>query len=111
MTLPNVPVGRVAETRFRDFARDLMRRTEPEPARPTKTIIAPGDEPAGLRAAEATETMPLTGGWSLTSDHLGSLWLTHTDGSRQLLAVRTTPAPSEPTANEPTEGEGDDQHG
>lgn len=115
MTLPLPPYGRVAETRFRDVMREIVRSTQPQPARPTKTIVPPEPAPAGLRAAAdgpPPETMPLIGGWSLSTDTAGALWLTHTDGSRQLLAARTTPAPPEstsPTTTEPTEG--DDQHG
>lgn len=111
----NMPVGRVFSTSARDFNRAIIRGAAGGPARPTKTVappsmfMAPGSFAASFAAfaeggdtgqdaeAATADVMPLVGGWSLTTDGNGSLIALHEDGSRQLLAARTVPAPEKDT--------------
>ena len=105
MSQVQLPTGRVAQTAQRDLTRALLRAADPGPVRPTKTVAAPSGfaAPMALMAfaamapedggtGPATETLPLVGGWSLTTDESGALIAQHDDGSRQVLAVRTVPA-------------------
>lgn len=102
----NLPQGRVFDTAARDLNRALIRAADPGPARPTKTVAPPAgfvavSAPLTALAAPAegdgtgteSQTMPLVGGWSLTTDTSGSLIALHEDGSRTVLAARTVPAP------------------
>lgn len=116
MSQIQMPQGRVFNTAARDFNRALVRASDPGPARPTKTVsppaafMAPGSMLAafasyaeggdtGEDAAPAAEPLALPGGWSLTTDDNGSLIALHEDGSRQVLAARTVPAPGEDTSH------------
>lgn len=77
----DLPVGRVADTGYRDLARALLRAADPGPARPTKTIVPPS---AGRVAARSTDTgggrVRVAGPWSLAVDEAGRLVAEHDDG-------------------------------